>query len=224
MEYINAITEKITELALKHKAAGNNIDDLEETSWLEEEALMLIAEFCENSLCLLQASRVIRILENKYKRSEICEKIAGIGHLKCLILARVHDYPWNEQTCACAAKNGHLEVLKWARENGCPWNKWICEAAAENGHLEVAKWLLSVNPDIDISINDDYLTKIEYSFQIACENGHLEIAKWLLSVKPDIDISAENDHDFIVSCENNQLEVAQWLFSIKPDIDNLNLS
>jgi len=49
MEYINAITEKITELALKHKAAGNNIDDLEETSWLEEEALMLIAKFCEKT-------------------------------------------------------------------------------------------------------------------------------------------------------------------------------
>lgn len=49
MENINTITEKITELALKHKAAGNNIDDLEETSWLEKEALMFIAEFCEKS-------------------------------------------------------------------------------------------------------------------------------------------------------------------------------
>jgi hypothetical protein len=45
MDEINSIMDKITELALKHKAAGNNIDDLEETSWLEEEALMLIMIF-----------------------------------------------------------------------------------------------------------------------------------------------------------------------------------
>jgi len=49
MEKINTFTEKINELALKHKAAGNNIDDIEETSWLEKEALMFIAEFCEKS-------------------------------------------------------------------------------------------------------------------------------------------------------------------------------
>ena len=49
MDEINSIMDKITELALKHKAAGNNIDDLEETSWLEEEALMLIADYCEKT-------------------------------------------------------------------------------------------------------------------------------------------------------------------------------
>ena len=49
MEYINAITEKITELANKHKVAGDNIGDMEDAFYLEEEALMLIAEFCEKT-------------------------------------------------------------------------------------------------------------------------------------------------------------------------------
>jgi hypothetical protein len=111
--------------------------------------------------------------------------------------------------------------------------------------LDIAQWLLSVKPDIDISVENEYaFTKTcenghldiaqwllsvnphtdisvenEYAFRWACENGHFSVAKWLLQIKPDIDISAKSEHAFRGSCWNGHLELAQWLLQIKPDID-----
>lgn len=47
MEELDILKGKITELAIKHNAAGNDLENLEESSWLEEEALMLIADYAE---------------------------------------------------------------------------------------------------------------------------------------------------------------------------------
>jgi len=44
-------------------------------------------------------------------------------------------------------------------------------------------FLLNINPDINISINDDE------AFKNACYNGHLDIVIFLLKLKPSIDIS-----------------------------------
>ena len=82
--------------------------------------------------------------------------------------------------------------------------------ACKTGNLKEAKKILSKNPNIDISADD------EYAFRFACINGHLELAQWLLSVKPDIDISAENNYAFRYSCEYGHLKVALWLQSLKP--------
>ena len=49
MEELDILKGKITELAIKHNAAGNDLENLEESSWLEEEALMLIADLCEKT-------------------------------------------------------------------------------------------------------------------------------------------------------------------------------
>lgn len=47
MENIKDLFDKITALALKHKAIGNEIDDIEESSWLEYAAFEYISEYCE---------------------------------------------------------------------------------------------------------------------------------------------------------------------------------
>ena len=43
----NQIVEKIDELAIRHQALGNNLEDLEDAEWLETEAQGLIADYCE---------------------------------------------------------------------------------------------------------------------------------------------------------------------------------
>jgi hypothetical protein len=52
-------------------------------------------------------------------------------------------------------------------------------SACERGHLEVAQWLLHVNPDIDISTNDDEV------FRSVCKGGHLSTAQWFVKIKPN---------------------------------------
>jgi len=73
------------------------------------------------------------------------------------------------------------------------------------GHLHVAQWLLTVKPDIHISMWN------EYAFRYACQYGHLAVAQWLLTVKPDINISAENEDAFRWACYKGHLDVSQWL-------------
>jgi hypothetical protein len=43
----NQIVEKINELAVRHQALGNNLEDLEDAEWLEAEAQGLISDYCE---------------------------------------------------------------------------------------------------------------------------------------------------------------------------------
>lgn len=47
MEELDILKGKITELAIKHNTVGNDLENLEESSWLEEEALMFIADYAE---------------------------------------------------------------------------------------------------------------------------------------------------------------------------------
>ena len=44
-----------------------------------------------------------------------------------------------------------------------------------NGHLEIAQWLLTLYPDMNISIESDLV------FRYTCLRGQLHIAKWLLN-------------------------------------------
>lgn len=85
--------------------------------------------------------------------------------------------------------------------------------ACLDGHLEAAKWIVSVNPNIDISCDN------ECAFTSACSRGYLELAKWLLSIHPTIDISVYNELAFRGACNSGHLEVAKWLLLIKPTIN-----
>lgn len=104
-------------------------------------------------------------------------------------------------------KNKSQEELNpYMNEDGF---KWACRY----GHLDVAQMILSTKPDINISVNDEYV------FRWACTNGHSTVIEWLLSMKSDINISANNEYAFRYACWSGHLKIAQWLLSIKPDID-----
>ena len=83
----------------------------------------------------------------------------------------------------------------------------------KKGDLVGLQQLFQLNPDIDISSNN------ELSFRSACFNGHLLVCQWLLEVKPDINISANNEWAFRYACERGHLHVCQWLLQVKQDIN-----
>ena len=85
-----------------------------------------------------------------------------------------------------------------------------------NGQIEMSKWLLSVNPTIDVSSDN------EFAFRKACSSGHLELAQWLLSVKPTINISANTDEAFREACLFGRLDVVKWLISMKEMDEKVN--
>lgn len=77
-----------------------------------------------------------------------------------------------------------LDIMKWARARIHEYThfkeeEFILQWACEKGHIQIAKWLLSENPEIDISVGNDY------AFRASCENGRLDVAEWLCSLKPD---------------------------------------
>ena len=113
-----------------------------------------------------------------------------------------------------ACRHGHLQVAQWLHStfNVSAVNEHF-QVACTNGHLQVAQWLLQVNPDIDVSANN------EYAFIWACRYNRFNVAQWLLQVKPDINISADNDLAFRNACRNHSLDLAKWLLQIKPDIN-----
>ena len=70
--------------------------------------------------------------------------------------------------------------------------------------------MLEINPDIDISADNEYI------FRCVCSHGHLDVAKWLLKIKPDIDISGENNIAFFSACRYKNNDVALWLSNLQP--------
>lgn len=82
-----------------------------------------------------------------------------------------------------------------------------------DGKFSDAIQLLSENPNIDISANDNE------AFTCACLHKHLHIAKWLYKINPTMNISVKNENAFRWACLNGNIEIAQWLLSIKPTIN-----
>ena len=78
-----------------------------------------------------------------------------------------------------------------------------------NGELQLAQEFYSINPELDISADN------ERSFKIVCENGYLEMAKWLLSVKPDINISVDDNHALKYARK-------KWTYEISIMVRNIN--
>ena len=81
----------------------------------------------------------------------------------------------------------------------------------KNGDLIMAKQVFIENPNIDISIGD------EYAFSGACANGHLSVVKWLYEIKPTIDISFDNEYSFRWACSNGHIETAKKILPTPTD-------
>lgn len=118
-----------------------------------------------------------------------------------------------------ACVNGHLKTAKWilsirSIKINC---SRIFQIACYHGYIDIAKMILSIDPEIDISKNN------EEAFRFACLNGHIKMAKWLLRIKPDINISIENDFAFYASQETCNFHISKWLSTIyQPSASNAN--
>ena len=53
--------------------------------------------------------------------------------------------------------------------------------------MDIAKWLLQIQPNINISAENDE------AFRDACENGHLDVAQWLCTINSSYQIQTENN-------------------------------
>jgi hypothetical protein len=100
-----------------------------------------VQEFKEDDAVQRGYVSTLKCLRRRGRLSDeclLCAAAATIGDLEGLKALRGEggSFPWDEETCACAAYGGHLEVLKWARENGCPWDEWVRQLAALRGYVE----------------------------------------------------------------------------------------
>ena len=111
----------------------------------------------------------------------------------------------NEKGFIWACENGHMEVEQWVMSFIVANDINAFIDLCINGELELAQDFLSINPEIDISVDNERI------FKIVCENGYLEMAKWLLSVKPDINISIDDNHAFKYARKNGHMKLASWL-------------
>lgn len=78
MEDFNSIFEKITELAIKHKATGDGIDDMEESGWLEYAAFAYISEFCEQQGLMVEGfpheKRKLAEVDEEFDEDYFCQE------------------------------------------------------------------------------------------------------------------------------------------------------
>ena len=111
----------------------------------------------------------------------------------------------NEKGFIWACENGHMEVAQWVMSFIVANDINAFIELCINGELELAQDFYSINPEIDISVDNERI------FKIVCKNGYLEMAKWLLSVKPDINISIDDNHALKYARKNGHMKLASWL-------------
>ena len=134
-------------------------------------------------------------------------KIIGILNVKrCKTKSLEELKPYiNQQGFIWACENGHMEVAQWIMSSIIAYDINAFIDLCINGELVLAKEVYSINPEIDISTDNECI------FKIVCENGHLEMAKWLLSVKPDINISIDDNHALKYARKNGHMKLVSWL-------------
>lgn len=122
-----------------------------------------------------------------------------------------NDYAFQK---ACEREN--LEIAQWLYSiiyDPSIVVSAIFSKAIQRNNFDLALWLYKINPNYDISSNDDE------AFRIACFVGNNEIINWLLKIKPTINISAMENEAFKEACKRNNLNLAKHLYSLKPDMD-----
>jgi len=125
-------------------------------------------------------------------------------HFKTKSLEELKPYI-NQKGFIWACENGHTEVAQWVMSFIVANDINAFIDLCINGELELAQEFYSINPNIDISIDNERI------FKIVCENGYLEMAKWLLSVKPDINISIDDNHALKYARKNGHMKLVSWL-------------
>ena len=125
-------------------------------------------------------------------------------HFKTKSLKELKPYI-NQKGFIWACENGHTEVAQWVMSFIVANDINAFIDLCINGELELAQEFYSINPELDISVDNERI------FKIVCENGYLEMAKWLLLVKPDINISIDDNNAFKYAQKNGHMKLASWL-------------
>lgn len=111
---------------------------------------------------------------------------------------------------------GKMTLLKWWIGKKPVADFTFCfYTSCMHNQLEVAQWLLSLEPDFDISINDEMI------FCDACFRGNLQVAKWLVRIKPTIRVHARNHFAIKSAHKNNNDAVVYWLAESYPNMYTL---
>jgi hypothetical protein len=109
--------------------------------------LMRLEDFLSSLALFLWA---MQALEMPWSREELCEVVAGGGHLEVLqwMRGQTPPCPWGAGSCAAAALGGHLEVLQWMRglTSPCWWGERTSAEAARGGHIELLQWMQDQTP------------------------------------------------------------------------------
>jgi len=78
------------------------------------------------------------------------------------------------------------------------------------GNLKMSKLLMKLKPNIDISMNDEFV------FRYSCNK--ITMLKWLLKIKPIIHISVKNNEVFTHSIYLTQIKTTNYCLQNKPKL------
>lgn len=146
----------------------------------------------------------------------------------------IKDHPtvsFNSTILLCSIISGNLELVKFilsinpsiinedTRVQGHESDINVLSAAfmtaLKNGHINICKYLLTIKPDINVSVLNFK------AFSTCCRDGHLEAAKWFYQKYPQVSDSSAFQTAYTYSLYYTRLNVSNWLLSIKPDLENL---
>ena len=146
------------ELLLKHSLAKQVINNNMFSIAIENNSIGMLNLLLKYNQDLLKYNSRLSLVNFAVKKGRL------------IILKNLHNngFPWNEDTCSCAARNGHLECLKYLHKNDCPWNKWTCLFAAEEGNLECLKYA-----------HENGCLWDKHTYICAAERGHLECLEYV---------------------------------------------
>lgn len=145
--------------------------------------------------------------------------------------------------------NGKLELAKWIYSLGLDdleVAQWIhslgldefesgplshtCLLSIGKGHLDVVDFLLTLQPDMDLSNNEDY--PLSQQVLLCIQGGHLEMAKWLFQRYPQEFDMIDLFHNACTGCSfyemygpyrvfrsisTPSLPMVQWIHSVSPE-------
>lgn len=109
---------------------------------------------------------------------------------------------------------------------------------------ETCMWLYSINPDLDLTKNNDKLLRDMYTlkkydqlhwllektgdqlinvrYAWACKNNHLLLMKCIRTLNPKHSLCFSNNLLMNMACKNNYLEIVDWLYDEEPTINLSN--
>lgn len=117
-------------------------------------------------------------MNRTYTYEEICKidelrKLGNLRESKYYLEAQNDRYVFGS---LCGTKEvSECELFLESHNLNLQDLEYAFRLACASGKLEVAKWLVKVNPDIDITSENNF------AYHFADKHGHLDVTQWLMS-------------------------------------------